>query len=112
LSKIETAKKKIQFAEYLINRHDSTDFSKGANKHLCDAARLAIRELLQFDEEEMSRKSRVISSFQKTNNEYSDFYKFYYKFKESEYSSTSSASNALNTVRAFVNWVEENRRIN
>ena len=112
MSKIETAKKKIQFAEYLLNRDDASDFSKGANKHLLDASKLAIRELLQFDNEEMEEKSLVISSFQKTNNEYSDFYKFYYKFKESEYSSTSSASNALNTVKEFVNWVEENRRIN
>ena len=65
MSKIETAKKKIQFAEYLLNRDDASDFSKGANKHLLDAAKLAIRELLQFDNEEMNEKALVISSFQK-----------------------------------------------
>jgi len=112
LSKIEDAKKKIQFAEYLLSREDSTDFSRGATKHLLDASKLAIREMLQFDNDEMNEKALVINSFQKTNNEYSDFYKFYYKLKESEYSSSSSASNALNTVKAFVYWVEENRRIN
>ena len=60
MSKIETAKKKIQFAEYLLNRDDASDFSKGANKHLLDASKLAIRELLQFDNEEMEEKSLVI----------------------------------------------------
>ena len=112
MSKIEDAKKKILFAEYLLSREDSTDFSKGATKHILEAAKLAIRELLQFDNDEMNEKALVISSFQKTNHNYSEFYKFYYKLKESEYSSASSASNALNSVKAFVNWVEENRRIN
>ena len=112
MSRIDKAKKKNKFAEYLLSREDSTDFSRGATKHLVEAARLGIQELLQFDMEEVKEKALVIKSFKKTNHEYSDFYKFYYKLKESEYSSTSSASNALNTVKAFVNWVEENRRVN
>ena len=44
------------------------------------------------------------------NSEYKNFYKTYFKLKDSEYTSSDSASNALKTVKAFVNWVEENRQ--
>ena len=111
LSKIDEAKKKISFAEYLITREDASDFAKGATKHVIDAARLAIQELTQFDNDEIESKSLVMASFEKMeNSQYKNFYKTYFKLRDSEYTSSDSASNALKTVKAFVNWVEENRQ--
>tara|TARA_Y100000034_G_C6804771_1_gene361258 strand:- start:424 stop:762 length:339 start_codon:yes stop_codon:yes gene_type:complete len=111
LEKIVEAKKKLTFAEYLINRENSENFAAGAMKHVLSAAELAIQEISQLTDNEMKNKELINRVFDKITTEPKEFHRVYFKIAESEYSSPESAANALNTVRAFVNWVEQNRQI-
>jgi hypothetical protein len=112
LSKIEEARKKITFAEYLLSQDDSSEFSVGAMKHIIDAAQLAMEELTKFDSEQVKNIPLITQHFKKFKNEpYKDFHRFYIKMMDSEYNSLQVSTNALKTVTDFVNQVEENRQV-
>ena len=112
LSKIEEARKKIIFAEYLLSQENSKEFAVGAMKHVLDAARLAMEELTKFDAEQVKNIPLITQHFKKFKNEpYKDFHRFYLKMMDSEYNSLQVSTNALKTVTDFVNQVEENRQI-
>ncbi|MEK9635080.1 MAG: hypothetical protein VW079_00170 [Candidatus Woesearchaeota archaeon] len=104
------AKRKLVFADYLLSRESSENFVTGATNHIISASKLAIKSYLQISDEELKDKDLVIKTFNKLNSEHSNFYNFYYKLINSEYSSYGSATNALNIVKDFVNWVENNRK--
>jgi len=107
---LNDAKKKIVYADYLLSRESSDNFVTGATNHIISAAQLAIIEYLQISKDELENKDLIIKTFNKLNSKHSNFYNFYYKLINSEYSSFGSATNALNTVKEFVTWVEENRK--
>ena len=104
------AKRKLVFADYLLSRESSENFVTGATNHIISASKLAIKSYLQISDEELKDKDLVIKTFNKLNSEHSNFYNFYYKLINSEYSSYGSATNALNIVKDFVKWVENNRK--
>ncbi len=104
------AKRKLVFADYLLSRESSENFVTGATNHIIAASKLAIKSYLQISDDELKDKDLVIKTFNKLNSEHSNFYNFYYKLINSEYSSYGSATNALNIVKDFVNWVENNRK--
>lgn len=104
------AKRKLVFADYLLSRESSENFVTGATNHIISASKLAIKSYLQISDDELKDKDLVIKTFNKLNSEHSNFYNFYYKLINSEYSSYGSATNALNIVKDFVNWVENNRK--
>ena len=112
LSKIEEARKKITFAEYLLSQEDSKEFAAGSMKHIIDAAKLAMEELTQFDSEQVKNIPLIIQHFKKFKDEpFKDFHRFYIKILDSEYNSLQVSTNALKTVTDFVNQVEENRQV-
>ena len=112
LSKIEEARKKITFAEYLLSQEKSEDFAVGAMKHILDAAKLALEELTQFTPVQVESKAMITQHFNKLQDTpYKDFHRAYFKMLDSEYNSLQVSTNALKTVKDFVNQVEENRQI-
>lgn len=111
-NKIEEARKKLTFAEYLLSQDDSKEFAVGAMKHILDAAKFAMEDLTKFDAEQVENVALITQHFKKFKNEpYKDFHRFYIKMLDSEYNSLQVSTNALKTVTDFVNQVEENRQV-
>ena len=111
-SKIEEARKKLTFAEYLLSQDESKEFAVGAMKHILDASKLAMEELTKFDSKQVETLPLITQHFKKFKNEpYKEFHRFYIKMLNSEYNSLEVSTNALKTVTDFVNQVEENRQI-
>jgi len=111
-NKIEEARKKITFAEYLLSQDDSKNFAVGAMKHILDAAKLGLAELTQFELSQVENVGLITQHFKKFKDEpYKDFHRFYFKMLDSEYNSLQVSTNALKTVTDFINQVEENRQI-
>ncbi len=112
LGKIEEARKKLTFAEYLLSQEKSEDFAVGAMKHILDAAKLALQALTQFTPEQVESKAMITQHFNKLHDaSYKEFHRAYFKMLDSEYNSLQVSTNALKTVKDFVNQVEENRQI-
>ncbi|MBT5274603.1 hypothetical protein HOH11_01175 [Candidatus Woesearchaeota archaeon] len=112
LNKIEEARKKLTFAEYLLSQDKSEDFAVGAMKHILDAAKLTLQELTQFNSIQIESKAMITQHFNKLHDTpYKDFHRAYFKMIDSEYNSLQVSTNALKTVKDFVNQVEENRQI-
>jgi hypothetical protein len=112
LNKIEEARKKLTFAEYLLSQDKSEDFAVGAMKHILDAAKLALQDLTQFSLVQVESKAMLTQHFNKLQGTpYKDFHRAYFKMIDSEYNSLQVSTNALKTVKDFVNQVEENRQI-
>ena len=103
-------------SQYLHEKQQMTNSLELENTKLqsmLDTMSKEIEALKQENEslkDELENKELVIKTFNKLNSEHSNFYNFYYKLINSEYSSFGSATNALNTVKEFVTWVEENRK--
>ena len=62
-NKIEEARKKITFAEYLLSQDDSKNFAVGAMKHILDAAKLGLAELTQFELSQVENVGLITQHF-------------------------------------------------
>ncbi|MBS3064332.1 MAG: hypothetical protein J4472_00795 [DPANN group archaeon] len=105
MSKINEAKQKLQFADYLLSRNDDA-MNKSALKNIFDAANLAAREFLGNENVTPALLRLKLDEASKTEQRFSDNFLLLWKMT-SENPDKDEITKAYNRVKSFVKFVED-----
>ena len=108
MENFEEINKKISFAEFLMGRGSSNEYTLGALKHITIAASLLIREITGINEFDCQSPQLVESTLKKfKEKEISEFGKFYTKLmlKEGKASiSVSEVQEDIHKLKKYIEW--------
>jgi hypothetical protein len=103
-------KKKLSFADYLLNRSYAIPYPQGAVKHIMEAANMIVVDISGLEETKLGPQvvhNRLNKLDKKEAKEFSEFYLNLWKMTKSKDVSKETAKDALDTVRKFVEWAEK-----
>ena len=105
------AEKKLNFADFLISRGESENYSKAAFKHVLSAATMLIQELTDLDDNSANSPQLVAKTMKKFNEpKAADFSKFYIellKMAGKVQIPVADVEQAIRKAREFMQWVRE-----
>lgn len=102
-------KKKLSFADYLLNRTYATPYPQGAIKHIMEAANILVVDITGLDENRLGPQvihNKLNKLEGKEAKDFSEFYLELWKMTTSKDVTKDKAKVALNKVRKFLQWAE------
>ena len=109
MNKIAEVKKKLNFADYLLNRTYAEAYPAGAIKHLLEAANLLVIYLTNLDENRLGPqiiKNKLDKLEDKESQEFSKFYLELWQLNTLSNISKEKARASLEKLKKFTEWVE------
>ena len=104
-------KKKLSFADYLLNRSYATAYPEGAIKHIMEAANMIIVDITGLDENRLGPQvihNKLNKLEKKEAKDFSEFYLNLWKLNKSKDITKDKAKKALIKVKKFVDWAQQN----
>ena len=106
---ISEAKSKLNMADFLVQK--DKDYLPGAMKHIVQSALIVIKALTKMDDKSAGSPQLVKTALgrmkQPTVDEFSKEFVKIWELSGKTNLNSSEVSKALNKVRIFANWVEE-----
>jgi len=102
-------RKKLGFADYLLNRSYATPYPKGAVNHIMEAANILIVDITGLDENRLGPQvihNKLNKIENKEAKKFSEFYLELWKMTKDKTVTKDKAKSALKKVRKFVEWAE------
>ncbi len=110
---IEEAHKKLAFADYLLSREESQEYTRATLSHILKAANIGILSLTNLDNNSAGSPQIISEALAKFDspeiNTFSVFYLDLLKMNASNQISKNQVRDALEKVKAFLNYVKEEK---
>lgn len=114
MANLAEVRKKLGFADYLLNSLYAKAYPSGALKHVLEAANILVVELTGLDKNRLGPqviKNKLEKIDEKEAEEFSKFYLDLWQMQASKTVTKQKAKDALTKVNSFVNWVEKSRSV-
>ncbi len=112
MSKFDEIDKKISFAEFLVGRGESKEYSLGAIKHIISAAQLLVQELTgmnQFDSKSPQIARNALIKFKE--KEMTNFSNFYINLLQKDEKVSISVPEVEEDIQKLKKYVQAVRKL-
>lgn len=109
--RIQEIKKKINFADYLLNRSYANAYPDGAIKHIMEAANILATDITGLDENRLGPQviqNKLKKLDKKETREFGELYLELWKTTKSKEISKEKTKTFLNKIKKFVDWAQKN----